>query len=42
VALAISVSPRAFGAHLWLPVLIVVAVAGIVGDIVPRPDMLSS
>ena len=37
-----SVSPRAFGTHLWLPGLIVVTVVGIVGDIVPRPDMLSS
>jgi hypothetical protein len=42
VALTMSVSPRAFGAHLWLRSLTVVAVAGIIGDIVPRPDMLSS
>jgi hypothetical protein len=37
-----SVSPRAFGAHLWLRSLTVVTVTGIIGDIVPRPDMLSS
>jgi hypothetical protein len=41
LALAMPVSPRAIGAHLWPRSLFVVTVAD-VGDIVPRPDMLSS
>jgi hypothetical protein len=42
VALTMSVLPRAFGAHLWRRSLTVITVADMVGDIVPRPDMLSS
>ena len=42
VVLTMSVSLRAFGAHLWRRSLTVITVAGIVGGIVPRPDMLSS
>ncbi len=38
VAMALSVSLRAFGDHLWLPVLIVViTLAGIIGGISPSP-----
>jgi glycosyltransferase 2 family protein len=38
VAMALSVSLRAFGDHLWLPVLIVViTLAGIIGAISPSP-----
>jgi glycosyltransferase 2 family protein len=38
VAMALSVSLRAFGEHLWLPVLIVViTLAGIIGGISPSP-----
>jgi glycosyltransferase 2 family protein len=38
VAMALSVSLRAFGDHVWLPVLIVViTLAGIIGGISPSP-----
>jgi hypothetical protein len=42
LALAVPVSPRAFGHHRRLPGLIVVAWADVIGDVLPRPDMLSS
>lgn len=38
VAMALSVSLRAFGDHLWLPVLIVViTLAAIIGGVAPSP-----
>ena len=41
VAMALSVSLRAFGDHLWLPVLIVIiTLAGIVGGVSPSPGGL--
>ena len=42
LALAVSVSPRTFGHHRRLAGLIVVALADIIGGVLPRPDMLSS
>ena len=38
VAMTLSVSLRAFGDHLWLPVLIVIiTLAGIIGGVSPSP-----
>jgi uncharacterized protein (TIRG00374 family) len=38
VAMTLSVSLRAFGDHLWLPVLIVIiTLAGVIGGISPSP-----
>ena len=38
VAVTLSVSLRAFGDHLWLPVLIVIiTLAGIIGGVSPSP-----